>query len=205
MSGFWALVGCGVALQLVWPDLTFPQKVLGEYEKPGILAGMDWLLDAGATKWLPLVLPTGLAARWLVPATAAPEWMRLNGAAAPVRHGPAASLPALHLTGRCLVVQAAAAFLLAGACHPAGMLIMDGLVEALMAAIAFVLRPGNRDPLLGNMRQCVYPLLDTAAARVVCARSPLLGVMVAFALMYAPSAASVEEDRLKASLHALKT
>ena len=70
--GVCALIVCGVAMQLVWPDLTFPALNDEEHESD-FIACMGWLFGSGMTNWLPLVLPAGLAARWQVPAAAAPD------------------------------------------------------------------------------------------------------------------------------------
>ena len=204
--GVCALVVCGAALQLVRLDLTFPNMLSDwQREEVGLFAGIAWLSVQGVSKWLPLVLPAGLAARWLLPEATSQGRPDPSDARTAAGGGPAVGLSKVQLAGRCLMVLATAAFLTAGAGHGAGTLIMDCLMEVFLAAVALVLRPGNPGPLLSSMRQCVCPVLDCAAARVWCALSPLLGLAAAFALMIAMCVVPSDEDRSKASQSALKT
>ena len=99
--------------------------------------------------------------------------------------------------GRCLVALAAAAFLLAGAGHPAGTLIVDHLIQGSLAPVVVILRPSDPGTPLQSMMLRVTPLLDTATERVWRALCPLLGLLAAFALLGVPV---IEENRGKAIL-----
>jgi hypothetical protein len=133
-----------------------------------------------------LVLPAGLAARWLVPTSAAPEWMRLDGIGVPACEEPACRYPALRPAARWMVVIVAAAILLAGAGHQAGTSTMEQLVKGVLAPVALVLRPDKPGLLLQSMWQSVNPLFDDVAKRVWYAFSPLLGFTAAFAFLGVP-------------------